>query len=144
MSVDDGRVISNFAVQALLGHDITVFGDGSQTRSFCYVDDTVTGLVRLMKHQSDLGPVNLGNPAEHTILELAEHVVRLTGGRSRIVRRDLPLDDPRRRRPDISLARKCLGFEPTVGLCEGLVRTVESFRLSLSCERGQGAATLSD
>jgi len=123
----DGRVVSNFIVQALRGDPLTVYGDGQQTRSFCYVDDTVDGLVRMM--ESDIeGPVNIGNPEEHTVLELAEIVLRLTGSRSRIVSRPLPADDPQRRKPDISLARAALGWQPRVGLEDGLARTTRYFR----------------
>lgn len=134
MAVDDGRVVSNFIVQALRGDDVTVYGDGSQTRSFCYVDDLVGGLVALMEHESETGPVNLGNPEEFTVLDLAKEVTRLTGTKSRIVFRPLPKDDPRQRRPDIERARATLGFAPTVPLRVGLVRTIESFRRTL--ERG--------
>jgi len=120
-------VVSNFIVQALRGDPLTVYGDGQQTRSFCYVEDTVDGLVRMM--ESDIeGPVNIGNPEEHTVLELAEIVLRLTGSRSRIVRRPLPADDPQRRKPDISLARSELGWQPRVGLEDGLARTAHYFR----------------
>lgn len=131
MSPDDGRVVSNFIVQALAGRDLTLYGDGLQTRSFQYIDDLVEGLVRLMEGTSDdfTGPVNLGNPAEFTIRELAEKVVRLTGSSSRIVYEPLPADDPRRRQPDIALARKVLnGWTPRIGLEEGLERTVTYFR----------------
>jgi len=130
MRPDDGRVISNFMVQALRGEDITIYGDGSQTRSFCYVDDMVEGLVRLMG--SDLrGPVNLGNPVETTVGELAAMVNALAGGRSRIVHRPLPPDDPCRRNPDITLARTSLGWEPRVPLAEGLALTMQYFRALL-------------
>lgn len=128
MDVGDGRVVSNFVCQALRGEDVTVYGDGSQTRSFCYVDDLVEGMVRLMNSRDGLtGPVNVGNPAEFTVLELAETVIRLTGSRSEIVFRDLPADDPTQRRPDISLAREELGWEPRVQLEDGLRRTIEYF-----------------
>jgi UDP-glucuronate decarboxylase len=123
----DGRVVSNFIVQALRGDPLTVYGDGQQTRSFCYVDDTVDGLMRMM--ESDIeGPVNIGNPQEHTVLELAEIVLRLTESRSRIVRRPLPADDPQRRKPDITLARAKLGWQPRVALEDGLSRTAHYFR----------------
>lgn len=125
MLPDDGRVVSNLIVQALAGEPLTVFGDGSQTRSFCYVDDLVDGLVRLMGGGAP-GPVNLGNPGEFTILELAEKVIALIGGGS-IEYRPLPADDPVRRRPDIGLARKVLGWAPTVQLDDGLARTVDFF-----------------
>jgi UDP-glucuronate decarboxylase len=128
MQVDDGRVVSNFIVQALSGRDITLYGDGQQTRSFCYVDDLVQGCLRLMASADDFtGPVNLGNPAEITVAELAEMVLELTGSRSRIVYRPLPIDDPRRRKPDITLAQTQLGWGPTVPLRDGLERTIESF-----------------
>jgi UDP-glucuronate decarboxylase len=123
----DGRVVSNFIVQALRGEPLTVYGDGLQTRSFCYVDDTVDGLLRMMDAEIE-GPVNLGNPQEHTMLELAEFVLRLTGSSSRLVHRALPADDPKRRRPDISLARAKLGWEPRVDLETGLERTIRYFR----------------
>ena len=127
MAIEDGRVVSSFVVQALRGEDLTVFGDGSQTRSFCYVDDLVDGLTRLMECEGTTGPVNLGSPAETTILEFAHKIVELTGSRSRIVHRPLPSDDPRQRQPDISLARKLLGWEPRVSLDAGLRRTIEHF-----------------
>jgi UDP-glucuronate decarboxylase len=121
-------VVSNFIVQALAGEDITVYGEGGQTRSFCYVDDLVEGLVRLMATPDEVtGPMNLGNPAEFTIMELAEKVLNRTGSRSRIVRQPLPKDDPRQRRPDIALARETLGWAPAVALDEGLDRTVPWF-----------------
>lgn len=128
MNPGDGRVISNFIVQALRGEDITVYGDGAQTRSFCYVEDLVEGLVRMMDQDGFLGPVNLGNPTEFTIRQLAETVIRLVGAPSRIVCRPLPPDDPVRRKPDISLAREKLGWEPQVPLETGLARTIEYFR----------------
>jgi len=129
MALNDGRVISNFVVQAIKGEDITVYGDGSQTRSFCYVDEMIDGLIRLMESDdSFLGPVNLGNPDEFTILDLAKTVIGMTGNRSKIVFRPLPQDDPMQRNPDISLARKVLGWQPRVKLEEGLARTIEYFR----------------
>ncbi len=128
MATDDGRVVSNFIVQALRGENITVYGDGSQTRSFCYVDDLIEGLVRLMEHPGDVGPVNLGNASEFTVLALAELVIALTGSQSSIVHMPLPEDDPKQRRPDIGRARAVLGFEPSVPLREGLEQTIESFR----------------
>ena len=133
MHPNDGRVVSNFIVQALLGRDITIYGDGAQTRSFCYVDDLVDGLVRLMK-TSDVvtGPVNLGNPVEFSILELASKVVTLTASRSRIVHRPLPDDDPRQRRPDISKAKELLSWSPRTSLEEGLVATIAYFEQLLS------------
>jgi len=126
----DGRVVSNFVVQALRGDPLTVYGEGRQTRSFCYVDDTVEGLLRLMDSAHE-GPFNIGNPREHTVLELAELVLRLTGSRSRLEHRPLPADDPRRRRPDIVAARAALGWEPRVALEDGLQRTIEWFRATL-------------
>ena len=129
MAPDDGRVVSNFIVQALRGEDITVFGDGSQTRSFCYVDDMIDGLIRMMgTPKGFLGPVNLGNPAEFTILELAEILIRMTGSPSKIVFKPLPQDDPTQRKPDITLAQKKLGWQPRVPLKEGLAKTIEYFR----------------
>jgi UDP-glucuronate decarboxylase len=128
MAVNDGRVVSSFLVQALRGEDITVFGDGSQTRSFCYVDDLVDGLTRLMECEGTTGPVNLGNPAETTILEFARRIIGLTGSHSRIVNKPLPPDDPKQRQPDISQARQLLGWEPKVPVDVGLQRTVEYFR----------------
>ncbi len=132
MHPNDGRVVSNFIVQALQGEAITIFGTGAQTRSFCYVDDLVEAFLRLMDTSDDfVGPVNLGNPVEFTIRELAEHVVRLTGSRSKIVARPLPADDPTQRRPDIAVAREKLGWEPSVQLEEGLRRTIEYFQSKL-------------
>ncbi|MBW8271352.1 UDP-glucuronic acid decarboxylase family protein [Caldovatus aquaticus] len=132
MHPNDGRVVSNFVVQALRGEPITLYGDGSQTRAFCYVDDLVDGLIRLMDTPAgETGPVNLGNPAEFTIRELAEMVLRLTGSRSRLTFAPLPPDDPRQRRPDIARARALLGWEPRTPLEEGLLRTIAHFRLAL-------------
>jgi UDP-glucuronate decarboxylase len=136
MSVNDGRVVSNFIVQALRGEPITIYGDGSQTRSFCYVTDLVDGLVRMMNSENLTGPVNLGNPEEFTIKELAEAALRLTGSPSKLVTKPLPPDDPARRRPDISLAREKLGWEPKVPLDEGLRETIGYFA-GLLDERGQ-------
>ncbi|HVG22469.1 MAG TPA: UDP-glucuronic acid decarboxylase family protein [Blastocatellia bacterium] len=127
MCPDDGRVVSNFIVQALRGEPLTVFGDGSQTRSFCYVSDLVDGLIRMM-NSGLTGPVNLGNPCEKTVLEIAQQVLEMIGGESKIEYRELPSDDPRRRKPDISLARERLGWEPKIGLEEGLAATIEYFR----------------
>ena len=128
MHPHDGRVVSNFIVQALLNRDITIYGDGSQTRSFCYVDDLIDGLVRLMDSPDEVvGPVNIGNPIEFTILQLAKLVVELTGSRARIVHRPLPQDDPRQRQPDISKANELLGWKPATPLEKGLVRTIEYF-----------------
>jgi UDP-glucuronate decarboxylase len=124
----DGRVVSNFIVQALCGEPITLYGDGSQTRSFCYVDDLVEGLVRLMDQDTEIGPVNLGNPVEFTIRELAEQVLRLTDSKSRIEFRPLPADDPTRRQPDITKARNTLDWEPQVALEDGLKETIAYFR----------------
>ena len=124
----DGRVVSNFIVQALTGQDLTIYGDGSQTRSFCYVDDLIEGFIRMMNGPDDfIGPVNIGNPDEFTILQLAELVLEMTGARSKIVRQPLPSDDPTQRRPDISRARDRLGWEPRVALREGLGKTIEYF-----------------
>ncbi len=128
MLPDDGRVVSNFIVQALKGEDLTVYGDGTQTRSFCYVDDLIEGFVRLMNHPSLTGPVNIGNPGEFTMLELAELVLKKVGGKSKITHLPLPGDDPKQRRPDISLARRELGWEPKVPLEEGLEPTIDYFR----------------
>jgi UDP-glucuronate decarboxylase len=129
MHPSDGRVVSNFIVQALRGEPITIYGDGAQTRSFCYVDDLVDGLARLMGTDDAVtGPVNLGNPAEFTILELAGKVLHLTDSRSRLVFAPLPADDPVQRQPDIARARELLGWEPAVPLDEGLKRTVAYFR----------------
>jgi UDP-glucuronate decarboxylase len=128
MLANDGRVVSNFIVQALKGEDLTVYGDGQQTRSFCYVDDLIEGFVRFMAQTETVGPMNLGNPGEFTMLQLAELTVKLVGGKSKIVFKPLPADDPRQRRPDISLARKVLRWEPMVPLEEGLKRTIAYFR----------------
>jgi UDP-glucuronate decarboxylase len=135
MHPNDGRVVSNFIVQALLGRDITVYGEGLQTRSFCYVDDLVDGLTRLMDTPPDItGPVNLGNPAEFTITELAQMLISLVGSRSKIVHRALPENDPKQRQPDISLAQELLGWKPRVALKEGLMRTIKYFERLLSDE----------
>lgn len=129
MHPNDGRVVSNFIVQALKGEDITMFGDGSQTRSFCYVDDLIEVMLRMMDSPANfIGPVNIGNPGEFTMLELAEMVLRLTGSRSKISFKPLPSDDPKQRRPDISLAKQALDWEPKVSLEEGLVKTIAYFR----------------
>ncbi|HWI41228.1 MAG TPA: UDP-glucuronic acid decarboxylase family protein [Verrucomicrobiae bacterium] len=127
MALNDGRVVSNFIVQALRGEDLTVYGDGSQTRSFCYVDDLVEGMIRLMNTEGLTGPVNIGNPAETTIMEFARRILELTGSRSRIVSLPLPQDDPKQRRPDISLAGEKLGWAPAVDLGTGLRRTIDEF-----------------
>jgi UDP-glucuronate decarboxylase len=131
MAVKDGRVVSNFIVQALRGEPLTVYGEGKQTRSFCYVSDLVDGLRRLMEADDPGGPVNLGNPVEFTILELAKLVLKLTKSRSPVIYRPLPQDDPAQRCPDISLARQALGWEPKVKLEEGLEQTIEYFRQQL-------------
>jgi len=133
MHPNDGRVVSNFIVQALQGEPITVYGDGSQSRSFCYVDDLIEGFVRLMETNDDFtGPVNLGNPGEFTILELARKVVEMTGSKSEIVFQELPSDDPQQRRPDISLAKAKLGWEPQIKLDDGLKPTIDYFDRLLS------------
>jgi UDP-glucuronate decarboxylase len=132
MRSDDGRVVSNFAVQALRGEPITIYGDGKQTRSFCYVDDLVDGLIRMSETPSDVsGPVNIGNPVETTMIELAERIIEMTGSRSSIERHPLPEDDPRQRCPDIALATALLGWRPTVDLDAGLTRTLDYFSSSL-------------
>ena len=129
MHPNDGRVVSNFIVQALKGEDITIYGDGTQTRSFCYVDDLLEGMVRLMNSREEFtGPVNIGNPGEFTMIELAERVLKLTGSKSKLIHLALPADDPLQRKPDISLARKELGWEPAIALEEGLVKTIEYFK----------------
>jgi len=128
MLANDGRVVSNFIVQALRGEDLTVYGDGSQTRSFCYVDDLIEGFLRFMAQTETVGPMNLGNPTEFTMLELAELTLKLVGGKSKIIHKELPSDDPKQRKPDIGLARKVLKWEPKVQLEEGLGRTIEYFR----------------
>jgi UDP-glucuronate decarboxylase len=125
----DGRVVSNFIVQAMKGEPISIYGDGSQTRSFCYVDDLISGMIALMETGDEVtGPVNVGNPGEFTIRELATKVIELTGSKSEIIEHPLPADDPKQRRPDISLAQKLLGWDPTVRLEEGLARTIDYFR----------------
>jgi UDP-glucuronate decarboxylase len=128
MLADDGRVVSNFIVQALRGQDLTVYGDGSQTRSFCFVDDLIEGFMRFMEQTEVVGPMNLGNPGEFTMLELAELVLKKVGGSSKITHRPLPADDPKQRRPDISLAKKHLGWEPKIPLEEGIERTIKYFK----------------
>lgn len=131
----DGRVVSNFIVQALSGNDITLYGDGNQTRSFCYVDDLVDGLVRMMNNNSDfIGPVNIGNPNEFTIGALAQTILRLTGSKSGLVQHEMPHDDPRQRQPDISQARTKLGWEPHVQLEAGLARTIDYFKELLASD----------
>jgi len=136
MSVNDGRVVSNFVVQALRGEDITVYGDGSQTRSFCFVDDLVEGMVRMMECEGFTGPVNLGNPDETSILEFARRIIDLTGSRSRIIFKPLPADDPRQRQPDITLAGARLGWKPHVPVQDGLRKTIDYFAAKLGvCSR---------
>jgi UDP-glucuronate decarboxylase len=127
MAENDGRVVSNFILQALRGEDITVYGNGEQTRSFCYVDDLVEGMIRMMECDGFVGPVNLGNPAETTILEFARRIIALTGSSAKVVFKPLPADDPKQRQPDISLARKKLGWEPHVQIDTGLKKTIEYF-----------------
>jgi UDP-glucuronate decarboxylase len=131
MAFDDGRVVSNFIVQALQGKPLTIFGDGSQTRSFCYVDDLIDGFVRMIRPKTIDGPINIGNPGEFTIRQLADEVAAIVGGRSSVVVAPLPADDPKQRKPDITRAREILGFEPKVPLSEGLKTTAESFRVRL-------------
>ena len=133
MTADDGRVVSNFIVQALRGQDLTIYGDGSQTRSFCYADDLVAGFMALMNsHDSVVGPINMGNPGEFTMIELAEKVLRLTGSSSQLIYLPLPQDDPKQRKPDITKARQLLNWEPTVALEPGLARTIAYFRKALA------------
>jgi UDP-glucuronate decarboxylase len=128
MNPDDGRVVSNFIVQALRGEDITIYGDGNQTRSFCYVDDLIDGCIQLMDSRDEFtGPVNLGNPIELSMLELAQNIIELSGSMSGIVFKELPQDDPRQRHPNIELAQKELGWEPKIKLHDGLTRTIEYF-----------------
>ena len=141
MHPDDGRVVSNFIVQALRGDDITIYGDGSQTRSFCYVDDLINGFVRMMNTGPEVtGPINLGNPTEFSMRELAQAILDLTGSASKIVYRPLPADDPKQRQPVIDLARSQLGWEPHVPLREGLKRTISYFDRLLSDETGEREA----
>jgi UDP-glucuronate decarboxylase len=133
MHPHDGRVVSNFIVQALLDQDITIYGDGSQTRSFCYVDDLVEGMIRMMNAPDEfIGPVNLGNPHEFTILQLAKKVMELTGAKSKLVFKSLPVDDPLQRQPDIRLAEEKLDWKPEIQLETGLLKTIEYFRGILS------------
>ncbi len=128
MHPQDGRVVSNFIMQALRGEDITIYGDGLQTRSFCYVSDLIEGWMRLMATDDDVtGPINIGNPGEFTMIELAENVIELTGSSSKLIFEDLPADDPKQRKPDITQAKEKLGWEPTVALRDGLVKTIEYF-----------------
>lgn len=132
MNPDDGRVVSNFIVQALRGEQITIYGDGTQTRSFCYVDDLIEGFLRLMNQDEVTGPINIGNPGEFTMLELAEKVIQKVGGKTKLTFHPLPGDDPKQRQPDITLAKTHLDWQPTVSLDEGLDRTIEYFRQKLS------------
>jgi len=134
MHPNDGRVVSNFIVQALKGQELTIYGDGTQTRSFCYVDDLIEGMMRLMNQDAITGPVNIGNPGEFTIRELAEKVIELTDSHASIVYHDAPADDPKQRRPDISLAREKLDWEPKVLLGEGLIKTIDYFKHELAGE----------
>lgn len=132
MDIGDGRVVSNFIIQALKGEDVTIYGDGSQTRSFCYVDDLIEGMIRFMNSRDGfIGPVNIGNPGEFTIKELAEKVIELTGSKSKIIYEDLPMDDPTQRKPDITLAKKELDWQPTIQLEEGLKKTIGYFEEKL-------------
>ena len=132
MMPNDGRVVSNFIVQALRGGDITVYGDGKQTRSFCYVDDLIDVMIRMMNQEEIVGPVNTGNPNEFTILELAEKVIEMTGSKSKIIFKDLPVDDPVQRKPDNSLAKEKLGWEPEIQLEQGLEKTITYFKSLVS------------
>jgi UDP-glucuronate decarboxylase len=128
MHVNDGRVVSNFVVQALRGEDITIYGDGCQSRSFCYCSDLIEGFIRLMATDDDIvGPMNLGNPVEFTITQLAEMIIEMVGQRSRLIFKPLPSDDPRQRQPDISFARQALGWSPQIALRDGLTKTIEYF-----------------
>jgi UDP-glucuronate decarboxylase len=131
MLPDDGRVVSNFIIQSLKGEDITVYGKGSQTRSFCYVDDLIEGMVRMMDSEHFTGPVNLGNPEEYTILELAQKIIAMTGSKSKISYKPLPSDDPRQRQPDITLAGQKFGWKPVVSVTDGLTKTIEYFKNEL-------------
>jgi UDP-glucuronate decarboxylase len=131
MALNDGRVVSNFIVQALKGEDITVYGEGNQTRSFCYVSDLVDGLIKMMSQGTFIGPVNIGNPNEHTILEFAEKIIAMTGSRSKVSFKPLPQDDPKQRQPDITLAQEKLGWSPRVSIDEGLRLSIEYFKTKL-------------
>ena len=133
MDLNDGRVVSNFIVQALKNEDITIYGDGSQTRSFCYVDDLIDGMIKMMNNKKGfIGPVNLGNPSERTILDFAKLIIKLTNSNSKIIHKPLPSDDPSKRQPDISLAEKELNFKPKVDIEEGLIKTIEYFKNKLN------------
>jgi UDP-glucuronate decarboxylase len=141
MNVNDGRVVSNFIVQAIRGEDITIYGDGRQTRSFCYVDDLVEGMLRMMDTEAGFtGPVNIGNPGEFTMIELAEKIVSLVGGKSKLIFKPLPQDDPRQRKPEITLAKDKLKWEPKVNLTDGLKETIAYFQHTLRA-LGEGANT---
>lgn len=131
MAINDGRVVSNFITQALQNEDITIYGDGSQTRSFCYIDDLVNGLLKMMDSGSFTGPVNMGNPKEFTMLELAEKVIKKTNSKSKIIYKNLPIDDPKQRQPDISVAKRILEWEPKIELEEGLKNTIHYFERTL-------------
>jgi len=131
MRPDDGRVVSNFICQALKNEDISVYGDGSQTRSFCYVDDLIEAMMRVMNQDQCAGPINIGNPGEFTILELAQKIIELTGSKSKIIYEPLPSDDPLQRKPDISLAREIIDWKPEIDLEIGLKRTIQYFRASV-------------
>src|SRR5207248_1305858 len=138
MHPNDGRVVSSFIVQALTGRDITVFGEGHQTRSFCYVDDLIEGFVQMMDSPDEVtGPVNLGNPGEFTMLELAQQIIDLTGSKSKVVHRELPQDDPRQRRPDITRAKDLLDWTPKIALRQGLQKTIDYFDNQLKTSRVQ-------
>lgn len=132
MDMNDGRVVSNFIVQALKGDDITIYGDGQQTRSFCYVDDLIDGMIKMMNTDGFTGPVNLGNPDERTILDFAKIIIEKTGSASKIINLDLPMDDPMQRKPDLTLANKHLGWHPTVSFDKGLDRTIEYFKTKIN------------
>ena len=132
MHPNDGRVVSNFIMQALQNQDITVYGDGNQTRSFCYIDDLVNGMIKMMNSSSKvIGPVNLGNPTEYKIIDLAKIIIELTKSKSKIIKKNLPVDDPMRRKPDISQAKDFIGWEPSTGLKDGLVKTIDYFKNKL-------------
>ena len=132
MHPNDGRVVSNFIMQALQNKDLTVYGNGEQTRSFCFIDDLVLGLLKMMSSaKENIGPINLGNPTELKILDLAKKIIKLTNSKSKIINRDLPLDDPIRRKPDISEAKKILNWDPKVDIDDGLKETIEYFKLQL-------------
>lgn len=135
MHENDGRVVSNFIVQALRNQDITVYGDGSQTRSFCYVDDLVSGMIKMMEQPGFIGPVNLGNPEEYTVLELAQKIIKMVQSQSKVVFKPLPENDPTRRRPDISLAKEKLDWQPTIPVEQGLEKTIEYFRKVVSRDK---------